>query len=138
MSNSLHKQWLDELPEQQRAHHELQQHRFAAHLAKQAKARIQKWLDELPQRVEEYNNMGGLEGDNAMTVEDRMRCPEGSQPDFLMTLCDQIVENHENWTLPRLHRVLGYIEGCMIATGRTTPRAESHATLEAKFSFSEG
>ena len=138
MSNPTYQKWLDDQSPERRAHMEKEQHRFAAHLAKQAKSRIQKWLDDMPKQVDEINRTAGLEGDNAITVEDRLRCPEGSQPDFLMTLCDQIVEHHENWTLARLHRMLGYIEGCMIATGRTTPRAESHANLEAKFSFSEG
>lgn len=120
------------------AHKELQQHRFAAHLAKDVKARIQKYLDDLPSKVEQYNNMSGLEGDNAMTVDDCLRKPEGSQPEFLMALCDQIVENHQKWSLPQLHRMLGYIEGARIGTGQTTPREESVANLDAKFSFSEG
>lgn len=46
--------------------------------------------------------------------------PEVLQPAHLLWMCDQIANNAEDWTEPKLHRWLGFIQSGMLANQMLT------------------
>jgi hypothetical protein len=106
---------------------------MAAQLAKDLKARIEAWIDSM---IEPDGPCGGPKEDFLRNLKDSSH--EGSDPAYLLWMCDQIVEKSQEWPATRLHRWVGYIQGCLVHGGISTLEDEKTAVREVKKSFSEG
>jgi hypothetical protein len=102
--------------------------KLAVELAKDAKQRIEKYIaEDVPAQVAYHRQMKlAMLGEDAhldpdVTAEEILtKGPEGTIPAHLLWLCDQMVDKSEQWPVTRLHRWVGYIQGCMVSRGIPT------------------
>jgi len=60
-----------------------------------------------------------------------------AHPDYLIEMCDKIINNHEGWATTRLHRWLGHIQGCMFSQNLTNLKEQLEIIGKLKKEFPE-
>ena len=108
---------------------------LATVLAADAKRRIEAWIDSM------IGPDGPCVGPREVFLESlKDSNHEGADPAHLLWMCDQVIEmaKTNEWPATRLHRWIGYVQGCMVYGGISTLEEEKSVVRELKKSFSEG
>lgn len=71
------------------------------------------------------------------TRSDSAEFPEGTGPEHLLWMCEQIISNQDVWPESKLHRWAGYIQGCLVCHGFSTLEGEKDAVRQLKNSYPE-
>jgi hypothetical protein len=64
--------------------------------------------------------------------------PQGTDIEHLIWMCNEIYDNASDWPIAKLHRWVGYVQGCMVMRGISTLEMEKETVREHKKRFSEG
>ena len=55
----------------------------------------------------------------------------------LLEMCEKIEKNADDWPVTKLHRWIGFIQGCLVMAGLTTIEKESQFVRETKQKITE-